>query len=261
MPSGRPGMTAARSPSVISVSSALTRMYIFCAGLRASSICLTMPRAATLPSGAMESSRSRISASAAVFLALSKFRTLSPGTNRRDRIALRLRLAEHQPGTAAGRHHLAALVGHGVLELDKTLPWPRLARALGNDFCVRPQGIAVEHRLGKFDLGHTQIANGGAERGVIHAHADHDAERVEAVEQPLAELGLPGELGIEMQRLRIHGQQAEQGVVHLGHGAGEFMVELLADHKLLEIKPCHLASLVVRRPLLDERVQPFLTVF
>src|SRR5436190_1379426 len=209
MPSGRPGMTAARSPSVISVSSALTRMYIFCAGLRASSICLTMPRAATLPSGAMESSRSRISASAAVFLALSNFRTLSPGTNRKDRIVLRLRFAEHQPGTAAGRHHLAALVGHGVLELDEALPRPRLALALGNDFCVRPQRVAVEYGFREFDLGHSEIADGGTERGVIHAHADHDAERVEAVEQPLAELGFLGEMRIEMQRLRIHGQQAE----------------------------------------------------
>src|SRR5262245_46632537 len=164
MPSGRRGMTAARSPSVMPVSSALTRIYIFCAGLRASSICRVMLRAATLPSGAMESSRSRISASAAVFLALSNFRTLSPGTNRNERIASRLRLAEHQPGAAAACHHLAALVGRGVLELDQPLPRPRLALALGDDFGVRAQRVAMEYGLGEFDVGHAEIADGGAQR-------------------------------------------------------------------------------------------------
>src|SRR5438105_5580 len=198
MPSGLPGMTAARSPSVMSVSSALTRIYIFCTGLRASSISRVMPRAATLPSGAMESSRSRISASAAVFLALSNFRTLSPGTNRKERIVSRLWFAEHQPGATAACHHLAALVGRGVLELDQPLPRPRLALARGNDLGVRPQGIAVEYGLGEFDLGHAEIADSGAEGGVVDAHADHDAERVEAVEQPLAELGLLGKMRVEM---------------------------------------------------------------
>src|SRR6201991_2238687 len=202
MPSGRPGMTAARSPSVMPVSSALMRTYIFCAGLRSPSIFLTMPRAATLPSGAMESSRSRISASAAVFLALSNFRTLSPGTNNIERIALCLRLAQHQAGAAAACHHLAALVGHGVLELDQPLPRPRFALALGDDFGVRPKRVAVEHGLWEFDFGHAEIAHGGAERGVVDAHADHDAQRVNAVEQPLAEFGLLGKMRVDMQRLR-----------------------------------------------------------
>src|ERR1700745_2329026 len=242
MPWGLPGTTAARSPVVMPVSSALTRIYIFCAGLRASSIWRVMPRAATLPSGAMESSRSRISASAAVFLALSNLRTLSPGTNRNERIASRLRFAQHQPGAAAACHPLAALIGHGVLELDQPLPRPRLALALGDDLGVRSQRIAMENGLGEFHLGHAQIADSGAERGVVDAHADHDAERVEAVEQPLAELGLLGEMRIEIQRLLIHGQEAEHGVVHLGDGAGEFVMEFLPDHEFLEIESCHLAS-------------------
>src|SRR4051812_1974683 len=141
----------------------------------------------------MESSRSRISASAAVFLALSNFRTLSPGTNRNDRIGsrlcLRLRLAMHQAAAPAARHHLAALVGCRVFELHDALRGPRLADALGYDFGVRLQGVAVKHRLREFDVGHAEVADGGAERGIVDSHAYHDTERVEAVEQPLAEFG------------------------------------------------------------------------
>src|SRR3954451_18844638 len=136
-PSGRPGITAARSPSVMPVSSALMRTYIFWAGLRASSISRTVRRAPTFSSGAIESSRSRISASAAVFLAFSNLRWLSPGTNKNERIGSGLRLAVHQAGPAAACHHLAALIGHGVLELHDALVRPRLAFAFGDDLGMR----------------------------------------------------------------------------------------------------------------------------
>src|SRR5882757_8669700 len=107
----------------------------------------------------MESSRSRIKASDAVFLAFSYLRRLSPGTNRNDRIGSYLRFAMHQPGPAATRHHLAALIGHGVLELDNALRRPRLAGAFGDDLGMRLQRIAVKHRLREFDVGHAQIAD------------------------------------------------------------------------------------------------------
>src|SRR3954471_11282712 len=110
-----------------------------------------MPRAATFWSGAMESSRSRISASAAVFLALSNLRTLSPGTNRNDRIITSILWpAMHQPGAAATCNHLAPLVGRGMLELDDALGRARLADALRYNSCMRFQRVAVEYRLRKF---------------------------------------------------------------------------------------------------------------
>src|SRR5437016_5579362 len=218
MPSGRPGMTAARSPSVMPVSSALTRTYILWFGFRASSISRTVRRAPTFSSGAIESSRSRISASAAVFLALSNLRRLSPGTNRNDRIGSSLRFAVHQPGPATTSHHLTALIGHGVLEFHDVLVRPRLAFTLGDNSGVRLERIAVKHRLWKLDVGHAEVTDRGAQRRVVDAHPDHDAERIKAVEQPLAELGILGEIRIDMQRLRVHGQQAEHRVVHLGHG-------------------------------------------
>src|SRR5882757_4242266 len=116
-----------------------------------------MPRAITFCSGAMESSRSRINASAAVFFALSNFLRLSPGTNRNERIASRLRFAVHQPGAAATGHHLAALIGHGMLELDQPLGRTRLAGPLGDDFGVRLQRIAMEYRFWEIDIGHPEV--------------------------------------------------------------------------------------------------------
>src|SRR5205085_905913 len=102
----------------------------------------------------MESSRSRISASAAVFLALSNLRTLSPGTNKNDRIASLLRFSMDQVGAAAACHYLVALIGHPVLELDQALRRPLLAGALGDDFGMRLQRVAMKHRLWKLDVGH-----------------------------------------------------------------------------------------------------------
>src|ERR1700748_2149942 len=131
-------------------------------------------RAAIFWSGAIESSRSRISASAAVFLALSNFRVLSPGTNRNERMVSGLWFAMHQSGAAAAGDHLAPLIGRGVLEFDDTLSGPRFAGALGDDLGVGLQSIAMEHRLRKFDVGHAEIADRGAERRVIHTHPDHD---------------------------------------------------------------------------------------
>src|SRR5258708_37619661 len=153
MPSGRPGITAARSPRVRPVSSALTRIYIFCFGWRASSMPRVTPRAATFWSGAIESSRSRIRASAAVFFALSNFRTLSPGTKRNDLIGIQafsdssFGLAMHQARAAAACDHLAMLIGRGVLEFDDALGRSRFAGALGNDFGVRLERIAMKRRF------------------------------------------------------------------------------------------------------------------
>jgi hypothetical protein len=74
---------------------------------------------------------------------------------------------------------------------------------------------------------------------IVDAHPDHDAERIEAVEQPLAELSVFGKMRINMQRLRIHGQQAEQRIVHLGYGPGELVVKFPSDLELLEIQSRH----------------------
>jgi hypothetical protein len=44
---------------------------------------------------------------------------------------------------------------------------------------------------------------------------------------------------VDMQRLRVHGQQAEHRVVHLGDGPGELMMEFAPDLEPLEIQSRH----------------------
>jgi hypothetical protein len=44
---------------------------------------------------------------------------------------------------------------------------------------------------------------------------------------------------VDVQRLRVHRQQAEHRVVHLGDGPAEFMMEFPAYLKLLEIQSRH----------------------
>src|SRR5215210_2356803 len=196
-----------------------------------------MPRATTFWSGAIESSRSSIKASAAVFFALSNLRTLSPGTNRNDRIdsSLWLRFAMHQACTAAACDHLPALVGCSVLELDDALHWSRFAGSFGDDLRMRFQRVAMKHGLRKLDVGHTEIADRRPKRCVVYAHAYHDPESVKAVEQPLTEFGVFREMSVKVQWLRVHRQQAEHGVVHFGDGPAEFMMKFPTYFKLFKV--------------------------
>jgi hypothetical protein len=77
------------------------------------------------------------------------------------------------------------------------------AGALRDNLRVRFQRVAVEYRLWEFDVSHPQITDRGAQASYQDAHPDHDAERIEAAEQPLAEFGIFGEMRIDMQGLRF----------------------------------------------------------
>jgi hypothetical protein len=141
----------------------------------------------------------------------------------------------HQAGAATACDHLAALVCRRMLEFDDALRWSLFADPLGDDPGVRFERIAVKHRLWKLDVSHTKIADRRPKRGVVYAHSDHDAESVKAVKQPLTEFGIFREMSIKVQGLRVHRQQAEHCVVHLGDGPAEFMMKFSAYLKLLEI--------------------------
>ena len=61
------------------------------------------------------------------------------------------------------------------------------------------------------------------------------ALRGRLVEQPLAEFRGFREMGVDMQGLWIHRQQAEHGIVHFGDGPAEFVMKFPADLEFLEI--------------------------
>ena len=70
----------------------------------------------------------------------------------------------------------------------------------------------------------------------------HDPNTGLPIDSALTEFSGPGEFLIEMQRLRVQRECAEQHVVHLGDGPAERMVERLTLVEILEIKAGHAAS-------------------
>ena len=64
-------------------------------------------------------------------------------------------------------------------------------------------------------------------------------EREQRIDDALAEFGGLRELLVQMQRLRVQRERAEQHVVHLGDGAAERVLEGLAFVEVLEIQAGH----------------------
>src|SRR6516164_5421629 len=96
-------------------------------------------------------------------------------------------------------------------------------------------GVTLEQRVGKFDIGHAEIGDGGADRHVRYLDADHEAEREQRVHQRLSPVGFGlAEMTVDVQRLRIERHVGEQHVVHLRHGARVSMLVCLADVEILE---------------------------
>ena len=84
-----------------------------------------------------------------------------------------------------------------------------------------------------------QVGDGRPERRVVDRHADHQAEREQAVDERALELGRRREVRIQMQRLRIHRHRREQDVVGLRDGARPRVVERHADAKLFVVETGH----------------------
>src|SRR4029077_19921397 len=140
-----------------------------------------MSRAVFLRSAATESSRSRISPSGPDDGPLASLRSESAGTNRKERIACWsvsgiqcfLRSLVHQRLARALGDDLAALIEGSVCEFDDAGGGPRLAFAQAYDLGLYPKRVAVKDRLGETDVGHAEVGDGRAERGVVHPDADH----------------------------------------------------------------------------------------
>src|SRR5262249_34495384 len=99
--------------------------------------------------------------------------------------------------------------------------------------------VAVEDRLRELDLLEPEIAHGRAERGLADREPHGDAEREEAVDQRLAELGLGRGVEIDVERLRGHREAGEPHVGGLGPRASGLVSKRLSDLELVEVLSCH----------------------
>src|SRR5690348_7196150 len=254
MASGLAGAMASRSASVSSVCRPLTRTSRygrFAAAVASLRNAAALCRACALPSSAIESSRSTISASAPLVIALSSFLALSAGTNRKERIRS-LRPHAHKGLAAAFGDQLVVLVIGAVVEFDDAGAGTRFRFALADHLGGAMHGIALEQRVRKFDVGHAEIGDGGADRHVRDLDADHQPEREQRVHQRLAPFGLLlAKMPVDVQRLRIERHVGKQNVVHLGDGACVAMLDDFARHEVLEVKPAALVPdyRVLRRVL------------
>src|SRR5690349_9772021 len=138
---------------------------------------------------------------------------------------LPFRALAHQGLALALGDDLAALVGGSVAEFDDAGVRPRLALTAAQHRGADLERVAVEYRLGELHVGHAEVCDGGADRGVVHRDADHQPQGEQAVDDALAELGLFRELLVEVQRLHVHGQRAVKNVVHFRHGARPGVIE------------------------------------
>ncbi len=138
---------------------------------------------------------------------------------------------------------LAALVDGAVEEHHDALCGARFALALFQHLGFDMQRIAMENGLGEAHLIHAEIGDRGAERGFADRNADHQAQRVERIDDAGAEFGGLGIFLVQMELGGVVGHGGEEDVVGLRHRAADRMGEGLADGKLVEIESGHVFTL------------------
>src|SRR5215472_5579862 len=120
-----------------------------------------------------ESSRSSTSASAPAVSPLASLRSLSPGTNSKERMMNLLRPLAHQRRSLAVADFLIALVKALMLKDHDAGIGSRLAGAHLEHRALRAQGITDEDRVGEAHVGHAEIRDCGAQGGVADRNPDH----------------------------------------------------------------------------------------
>src|SRR5271166_732138 len=150
VPNGLPCMTTARSAAASGVSSALMRTNSFGPADCAAKVTRQTSRAVDLRSGATESSRSRINASAAQSRALAIFRSLSPGTNSNDRMATMASEGSHAEETVVREGVIDALADKLLQRLGRAAAKRPVARSAveTRDWIVVGETVATMHLQG-----------------------------------------------------------------------------------------------------------------
>ena len=142
------------------------------------------------------------------------------------------------------RHQFATLIEGAVEKCDDALVGPRSAFAKLDDLGFDPERVSVKNRLREAHFIPAEIRDGGPKSRIAHRDADHQAQREDAVYEPLPELGFRAAIFlVEVQAGRVVRQCAEQQIVRLGDCAMYRVVEHLPHYQLIEIQPRHLVLL------------------
>src|SRR5436309_7994517 len=94
---------------------------------------------------------------------------------------------------------------------------------------VAVEGGAEMHHLLVLQVGERVLAD------VAHAHADGEREHERAVHQAAAVLALAREVLVQVERVRVHGEEREPGVVEVADGPAGPVLDHLPHAEVLEV--------------------------
>src|SRR5437867_3960 len=141
-------------------------------------------------------------------------RDQDPPAERQDALALLV------DGSGLDVDHPAVALGRGRRHLQDL--------RLGVDR-VAVEGGAEVHHLLVHQVGERVLAD------VPHAHADREREHERAVHQAAAVLALAREVLVQVERVRVHGEEREPGVVEVADGAAGPVLDHLPHAEILEV--------------------------
>ena len=113
------------------------------------------------------------------------------------------------------------------------------AFAFVQDSAFGVEGIAGKKRVGMADLFVAEIGDDGSGGQVVHGNAHDKPQGEQSIHEWTLEFGVGGEIRIDMQRLVVHGEAAEEDIIHFREGATEFMVDDFADDEIFVIFSTH----------------------
>src|SRR5438046_1150450 len=139
---------------------------------------------------------------------------------------------EHPP--AKRQDALALLVDGPGLDVDHAAVALGRGRRHLQDLRLGVERVAVEggaevHHLLVLQVGERVLAD------VAHAHADGEREHERAVHQAAAVLALAREVLVQVERVRVHGEEREPGVVEVADGAAGPVLDHLPHVEVLEV--------------------------
>ena len=140
-------------------------------------------------------------------------RWISNGTRTTLSANLLRRSLEHHPRSPTFHNKLASLIDSSMLERHDSSIRAAAGLSTVDNLRLTCDRVADEDGVGERRFVEAQVPESRAKRGVSHAQAHGQAEREDAVHDPLSELRTRREFSVEMQRLRIVRQRGEQQVV------------------------------------------------